>query len=166
MNMQRQQKISVKILNSANPSGSVIQTDAAYTSDGNYVASVIDANRNSTAYTYEENNGTMLTMREPGETFTTRTQYQYDSMNRLTQVGKIVSNIGVGATYVHADYTYDGDRLKTIFHTNNADEGTTYTFSYGPFDRGIYAMQYIAYLDIQSPLFCRCWHLYQRCQGR
>ena len=134
MNMQRQQKISVKILNSANPSGSVIQTDAAYTSDGNYVASVIDANRNSTAYTYEENNGKMLTMREPGETFTTRTQYQYDSMNRLTQVGKIVSNIGVGATYVHADYTYDGDRLKTIFHTNNADEGTTYTFSYGPFD--------------------------------
>ena len=27
-------------------------------------------------------------------------------------------------------------------------------------------MQYIAYLDIQSPLFCRCWHLYQRCQSR
>lgn len=41
--------ISVKIKDAANASGPVIQTDAAYTSDGNYVASVIDANRNSTA---------------------------------------------------------------------------------------------------------------------
>ena len=125
---------SVKVMNSLDPSGSVIGIDAFYTDDGNYLKSVIDVNRDNAAFEYDENKGTARSIREQGDNLVTRTQYKYDDMSRLTEVGKVIGIIANVPGYVAVKYTYDGDNLASVFHSNSLSDGTTYTFSYGSFD--------------------------------
>ena len=125
---------SVKTLNSSDPSGAVIQTEAKYSSDGNYITQIVDANRWTAAYTYDENTGNLSSIRNPLDTFTTRTKYSYDSMDRVVQISKMVNDMEGGPFNATVKYTYDGDRLKSVSHSNDNANETKYTFSYGSFD--------------------------------
>ncbi len=119
---------SVKVVNPSAPSGSVMEANASYTADGSYLTQIIDVNRKNTVYDYNENTGVLNSVRGPLDTFPTKTNYSYDSMDRLTEVSKNVNGTS------NVKYTYDGDHLKNLYHSNTSTIGTTYAFSYGSFD--------------------------------
>ena len=119
---------SVKVVNPSDSSGSVMEANASYTADGSYLTQIIDVNRKNTVYDYNENTGVLNSVRGPLDTFPTKTNYSYDSMDRLTEVSKNVNGTS------NVKYTYDGDHLKNLYHSNTSTIGTTYAFSYGSFD--------------------------------
>ena len=98
-----------------------ISATAAYTSDGNQLASVTDALGNTTAYGYDTQTGVLNWVQAPGQTETTRTNYTYDSRFRTTGVSQGSAQVG---------YTYSGELLDAI----SAASGTEYSFDYGAFD--------------------------------
>lgn len=98
-----------------------ISATAAYTSDGNQLASVTDALGNTTAYGYDTQTGVLNWVQSPGQTETTRTNYTYDSRFRTTGVSQGSAQVG---------YTYSGELLDAI----SAASGTEYSFDYGAFD--------------------------------
>ena len=109
-------------------SGSVAQTaTAAYTSDGNRIASTTDAAGNVTTYQYNENTNLLEWVQYPNDTAATRTAYTYDSMYRTASASANLSGLSTG-TALTASYTYTGDRLSAI-----ATGSTTYSFAYGSF---------------------------------
>ena len=71
---------SVKVVNPSDSSGSVMEANASYTADGSYLTQIIDANRKNTVYDYNENTGVLNSVRGPLDTFPTKTNYSYDSM--------------------------------------------------------------------------------------
>ena len=98
-----------------------ISATAAYTSDGNQLASVTDALGNTTAYGYDTQTGVLNWVQSPGQTETTRTNYTYDSRFRTTGVSQGSAQVG---------YTYSGELLDAI----SSASGTEYSFDYGAFD--------------------------------
>ena len=98
-----------------------ISATAAYTSDGNQLASVTDALGNTTTYGYDTQTGVLNWVQAPGQTDTTRTNYTYDSRFRTTGVSQGSAQVG---------YTYSGELLDAI----SSASGTEYSFDYGAFD--------------------------------
>ena len=98
-----------------------ISATAAYTSDGNQLASVTDALGNTTTYGYDTQTGVLNWVQSPGQTETTRTNYTYDSRFRTTGVSQGSAQVG---------YTYSGELLDAI----SSASGTEYRFDYGAFD--------------------------------
>ena len=98
-----------------------ISATAAYTSDGNQLASVTDALGNTTAYGYDTQTGVLNWVQSPGQMETTRTNYTYDSRFRTTGVSQGSAQVG---------YTYSGELLDAI----SSASGTEYSFDYGAFD--------------------------------
>ena len=98
-----------------------ISATAAYTSDGNQLASVTDALGNTTTYGYDTQTGVLNWVQAPGQTETTRTNYTYDSRFRTTGVSQGSAQVG---------YTYSGELLGAI----SSASGTEYRFDYGAFD--------------------------------
>ena len=98
-----------------------ISATAAYTSDGNQLASVTDALGNTTTYGYDTQTGVLNWVQSSGQTETTRTNYTYDSRFRTTGVSQGSAQVG---------YTYSGELLGAI----SSASGTEYSFDYGAFD--------------------------------
>ena len=106
-------------------SGSVnLTSSAAYTSDGNRLASTTDAAGKVTTYSYHENTNVLEWVKYPKDTDTTRTEYTYDEMYRLA---KAEADVSTGST-LSAEYGYTNDLLTSI-----KTGSTTYSFTYGAF---------------------------------
>ena len=97
-----------------------LQTKAEYSTNGKYLTKVFDQRDKEISYTYNQNTGTVSSMKDSKQTVT---NYTYDNLDRTTKVSKVASN----KTYEN-NYTYENDRLKTISH-NTAN----YTFNYNNF---------------------------------
>ncbi|NLU24550.1 MAG: RHS repeat protein, partial [Clostridiales bacterium] len=104
-----------------------ITATAAYTADGNQLASVTDALNQTTYYGYNLKTGVLEWTQAPGETSATRTSNTYDNMYRTTQVSKSPA----GAAAASVNYAYSDDLLSTI----STAGGTNYSFTYGVFDQ-------------------------------
>lgn len=106
-------------------SGSVkLTSTAAYTSDGNRLASTTDAAGKVTTYSYNENTNVLEWVQYPKDTTATRTEYTYDNMYRLA---KAEADVSTGSTLT-AQYGYTNDLLTAI-----TTGSTTYSFTYGAF---------------------------------
>ena len=104
--------------------GSTITSTAVYTDDGNRLTSTTNALGDRTTYSYNANTNVLDWVKYPEDTDTTRTNYTYDSMYRLTSAAA-TTNTGTALT---ASYTYSEDALTSI-----QTGSTTYSFSYGNF---------------------------------
>ena len=98
-----------------------VTASAAYSADGNQLASVTDALGQTTSYGYDLQTGMLQWVQAPGETESTRTNYSYDGRLRATGVSKGASAVG---------YSYASDLLSAI----STASGTDYSFAYGAFD--------------------------------
>ena len=98
-----------------------VTASAAYSADGNQLASVTDALGQTTSYGYDLQTGMLQWVQAPGETESTRTNYSYDGKLRTTGVSKGASAVG---------YSYASDLLSAI----STASGTDYSFAYGAFD--------------------------------
>ena len=98
-----------------------ISATAAYTSDGNQLASVTDALGNTTTYGYDTQTGVLNWVQAPGERHGDKTNYTYDSRLRLASVDHWNAQV---------NYTYSGELLDTI----SSRTSTEYSFDYGAFD--------------------------------
>ena len=98
-----------------------VTASAAYSADGNQLASVTDALGQTTSYGYDLQTGLLQWVQAPGETESTRTNYSYDGKLRATGVSKGASTVG---------YSYASDLLSAI----STASGTDYSFAYGAFD--------------------------------
>lgn len=98
-----------------------VTASAAYSADGNQLASVTDALGQTTSYGYDLQTGLLQWVQAPGETESTRTNYSYDGKLRATGVSKGASAVG---------YSYASDLLSAI----STASGTDYSFAYGAFD--------------------------------
>ena len=100
-------------------------TSATYTSDGNSLASTTDSKGNVTTYQYNANTNLLEWVKYPNDTDGTRTEYNLDSMYRLSSVNKVTDT----GHDLGTSYNYDSkDRLSSI-----SSETTIYGFSYGAF---------------------------------
>ncbi|QGU96846.1 DNRLRE domain-containing protein [Clostridium bovifaecis] len=96
--------------------GLTIQSNAEYTTDGNYIKSVEDASGNKVTYNYNAIKGTLDGVTDAkGNTVS----YSYDNMDRLTDVSTSAD------AAVKNSYTYESDRIKTVTHN-----GFSYIFDY------------------------------------
>ena len=98
-----------------------VTASAAYSADGNQLASVTDALGQTTSYGYDLQTGMLQWVQAPGETESTRTNYSYDGKLRATGVSKGASAVG---------YSYASDLLSAI----STASGTDYSFAYGAFN--------------------------------
>ena len=98
-----------------------VTASAAYSADGNQLASVTDALGQTTSYGYDLQTGMLQWVQAPGETESTRTNYSYDGKLCATGVSKGASAVG---------YSYASDLLSAI----STASGTDYSFAYGAFD--------------------------------
>lgn len=95
-----------------------VKVSASYSADGNQLSSLTDPEGNTTYYGYNTQTGTLDWVREPGESDSTRTNYTYDAINRLTGASR-------GGDQV--SYAYNGsDLLSSI----TSPSGTTYGYAY------------------------------------
>lgn len=111
-----------------------IYSYAEYTEDGNYIAYVVDPNFNESRYGYNLETGVLEWYQAPEDSAATRTEYEYDTLYRLTDTTKAVSGLTGGLTEITNSYTYNNDLLTTITHSNTEDLSTVYTFTYGIFN--------------------------------
>ena len=95
-------------------------SSASYTSDGNYISRLSDADGNTVDYDYNTDKGILDTVTDANGN---ATNYVYDGMDRLTSVSKEVD----GQTVTNS-YAYEQDRLKSITHN-----GFSYNFTYDKF---------------------------------
>jgi YD repeat-containing protein len=58
-----------------------IESNATYSSSGNYLASITDSARKKTTMSYDEQKGTLTWLQLPNDTSAARTTFAYDSMN-------------------------------------------------------------------------------------
>ena len=113
-----------------------LTSSAAYTTDGNRLASTTDAAGKVTTYSYNENTNVLEWVRYPNDTASTwnedgtidergnETFYTYDNMYRLA---KAEATVSTGKTLT-AEYGYSNDLLTSI-----KTGSTTYSFTYGAF---------------------------------
>ena len=125
---------SVKMLNANNTAGSVIEANATYTTDGNFIASLTNVDRKTILYGYNPEVGVLAWIQGLGDTENTRVQLGYDGMYRITGVSKAVTGFTGGLSRAYVEYSYEDDNLKTVSHSNTASAETKYTFNYGMFD--------------------------------
>ncbi len=104
--------------------GVTMQSTAAYTADGNYLASATDTAGNTTTYSYNTNTGVLEWSKAPEDTDATRTNYTYDALYRLAQTSCTTDT----GSQLSAAYTYTDDLLTAV-----ETPSTTYTFAYGDF---------------------------------
>ncbi len=86
----------------------IMSSSAAYTANGNLLASTTDAAGNVTEYGYNANTGLLEWVQNPEDTEDTRTNYDYDNMYRL------VSTWIEADSELYVDYCYTDDRLAII----------------------------------------------------
>lgn len=110
-----------------------IESSAVYTTDGNYPVSVTDEMGKTTTYGYDTTTGLLSWVQAPGDSASTRTEYEYDNMYRTTEVSKAVSGLSGGLNGVVNSYTYSNDLLTHITHSNTSSKSTTYEFLYNDF---------------------------------
>ena len=125
---------SVKMLNANNTAGSVIEANATYTTDGNFIASLTNVDRKTILYGYNPEVGVLAWIQGLGDTENTRVQLGYDGMYRITGVSKAVTGFTGGLSRAYVEYSYEDDNLKTVSHSNTASAKTKYTFDYAAFD--------------------------------
>ncbi|MCR4710433.1 MAG: DNRLRE domain-containing protein [Clostridiales bacterium] len=99
----------------------VIETNAAYLSNGNRLASTTNTDREKTHYGYDTETGILNWVKEPGETPSARTNYTYDGMYRLTSASQDTMN---------ASYSYDSSDLLSGVTTPS---GTVYGYTYNQY---------------------------------
>lgn len=97
-----------------------IQTQAEYSSNGNYQTKLIDEAGNATQYQYNKDTGVLT---KTIDAKNNATNYTYDTSSRLLNVKQQASQKEYSNTY-----TYENDMLKTITHN-----GFIYTFDYDNF---------------------------------
>lgn len=112
------QATTSKITNNNN--NQYIETNAEYTTDGNYLTKIIDEIGNETTYEYNQTNGNLNKVTDSKGT---ETNYTYDTLGRISTVSKTSG----GQTYQNS-YTYTNDRINTINHN-----GFNYSFVYDNF---------------------------------
>jgi RHS repeat-associated protein len=64
------------------------------------------------------------------DTADTRTQYTYDEQKHLVAIQKAVSGLADGTEAIQTTYTYEGDTVVAVQHSNTAQNATTYTLAY------------------------------------
>lgn len=100
-----------------------MQTQTAYTANGNYTTSVTDARGKVATQSVDPIKGTLTWAKDPKQQ---QVDYTYDTSRHLTSTQAVAD----GKTYRN-EYTYDKDRLKTVKHnTTTATPDVTYTFEY------------------------------------
>ena len=104
--------------------GKSIRSTAAYSSDGNRMVSATDATGKTTTYNYNANTNVLESVKYPEDSESTRTEYTYDSMYRMTGA-EAATNTG---HTLWADYTYTDDLLTSL-----ETPSSTYRFAYGDF---------------------------------
>lgn len=125
---------SVVLKDTAPNSNLKIKTSVEYDSTKNHITSSTDELGRVTTYTIDANTGLLKYVRLPGETSSKRTEYTYDNMQRVTQVMKrTLSSLG-GLDRVTVNYTYNGDLLTKLIHSNTSEKSTQYNFTYGALD--------------------------------
>lgn len=97
-----------------------IETEAEYSTNGNYLTKLTDEKGNETNYTYNQTSGTLTKVTDSKNT---ETNYTYDNLNRVSTVSKTANNKNYQNTY-----TYANDKLNTITHN-----GFNYSFVYDKF---------------------------------
>ena len=123
-----------------------ITSFATYTANGNYLGTVKDALGKETAYGYNTQTGVLNWVQAPGEANTNRTNYDYDSLYRTTDVTKSASVVAYAYGCLHictesctdpcshiCSDTCDPDGADLLRAIVSASE-TQYTFTYGVFD--------------------------------
>lgn len=112
------QATTSKITNNSN--NQYIETNAEYTTDGNYLTKIKDETGNETTYEYNQTNGNLNKVTDAKGT---ETNYTYDTLGRISTVSKTSGN------QIHKNsYTYVEDRINTITHN-----GFNYSFTYDNF---------------------------------
>ena len=114
---------NTKVTVSGSGQTQTISATAAYTADGNQLASVTDALGKTTTYNYDPQTGVLNWVQEPDQTDSNRTNYTYDSRLRTTGVSQKNAQVG---------YTYSTNALLTSI---TSASGTAYNFAYGAFDQ-------------------------------
>lgn len=114
---------NTKVTVSGSGQTQTISATAAYTADGNQLASVTDALGKTTTYNYDPQTGVLNWVQEPDQTDSNRTNYTYDSRLRTT---------GVSQKNAQVRYTYSTNALLTSI---TSASGTAYNFAYGAFDQ-------------------------------
>ncbi len=94
-----------------------ISSTANYTSNGNYLSSIIDSFGNKVSYSYNETKGVLNSVTDANGK---NTNYNYDQLNRLTSASKVAN----GQTVTNS-YDYENDKIKNINHN-----GFSYKFNY------------------------------------
>ncbi|WP_035382142.1 hypothetical protein, partial [Fervidicella metallireducens] len=102
----------------------VINSNATYTTDGNYIKEVEDSEGNKVSYSYNSTKGTLDKLTDANGS---ETNYVYDDLDRLTQVSKKESSAQDAKTITNS-YGYEDDKIKTITHN-----GFSYSFGYDSF---------------------------------
>jgi RHS repeat-associated protein len=105
-----------------------LESKAAYSTDGNYIAQVTDSSGNIVKFTIDTSRGIQTSVVDANNQ---ETSYTYDVFDRLTSVEKTKDKVnGKDGIVVTNSYTYENDRLKSITHN-----GFSYNFSYDPMGR-------------------------------
>ncbi len=102
-----------------------MKTTYSYSSDGNYLATVIDSDGVTEYYNYNINSGLLTSYQESWDS--NPINYTYNAVGALVQVNQAVSNLTNGNA-MNANYTYSHDRIISISHN-----GTTYNYEYDEF---------------------------------
>lgn len=107
-----------KITNTSN--SKYIETNAEYTTNGNYLTKLKDEAGNELTYDYNQTNGNLNKITDAKGNIT---NYTYDTLGRINTVSKNANE----QNYQNS-YTYTNDRLNTITHN-----GFNYSFIYDKF---------------------------------
>ncbi|MBE6990005.1 MAG: hypothetical protein E7426_04585, partial [Ruminococcaceae bacterium] len=109
---------NTRVKSVGNGTSSSVSASAAYSSNGNQLASVTDAQGNTITYSYNAQTGALSSFTAPGQS---AVSYTYDSLYRTTGATQGSSS---------ASYTYTEDLLTAL----TAPSGTAYTLAYTSFD--------------------------------
>ena len=93
------------MLNANNTAGSVIEANATYTTDGNFIASLTNVDRKTILYGYNPEVGVLAWIQGLGDTENTRVQLGYDGMYRITGVSKAVTAFTAGLSQANVEYS-------------------------------------------------------------
>ena len=104
--------------------GRKLVSRAAYSEDGNRLISTTDTAGRKTYYDYDADTNVLNSVKNPEDTEATRTEYTYDTMNRIDTVN---ANVNTGGQ-LSADYGYNGDLLTSV-----QTPTTAYNFVHGNF---------------------------------
>jgi RHS repeat-associated protein len=106
------------------------ETDTDTTLDGADEVYVLSgAQGEAAAFGLDSANG-LVWVQTATDTADTRTQYTYDAQKHLVEIKKAVSGLTDDASEIKTTYTYEGDAVVGVQHSNTAQNATTYTLAY------------------------------------